>query len=139
MGPLRKFGPRLQGNSAVVLAVVLVLVAATSVEAAFWYEDYEEAKRALAQGDWAAAIEYLQSALKTKGDPSPRTRTYGLNFIAYLPYYKLGIAYQELGEFEKAKQAYDASELAGAIQGSRNDIAEFERRRAAIEEAAESP
>ena len=61
-------------------------------------------------GDWEAAVEELQQALERKGDSGARVRTYGMNFINYLPYLKLGIAYYHLQKYREAIQAYQRAD-----------------------------
>ncbi len=129
-----------------VLAGIL-WVAPCELFADLWYEHYAAAERALAEENWAEAIEQLNSALEKKGDPGARARTYGMKFTAYFPYLKLGIAYYRLGRLDAALQAFETEERLGAISQSAADQAELEsfrqlalesQRRAAEEEAARS-
>lgn len=44
-----------------------------------------------------------------------QVRTYGMNFINYHPYLKLGIAYYNIGQLDAALQAFDTEERFGTI------------------------
>ena len=57
------------------------------------------------QRNYDRAIEELQQALERKGDSGARVRWYGMKVYPYFPYFKLGIAYYNLGQFEAALQA----------------------------------
>jgi len=58
-----------------------------------------------------------------------QVRTYGMNFINYHPYLKLGIAYYNLGQLDAALQAFDTEEGFGAIAKSpeQRNLASFRK------------
>lgn len=88
-----------------VVGLSIVFILSPSVSAARWYKDYDEAKEAAKRGNWTAAIELLKQAIKEEPEPGERKRTYGMHFIEYYPYLKLGQAYLEIGNREAALQA----------------------------------
>jgi tetratricopeptide (TPR) repeat protein len=108
---------------------MLVMSAASPARADFWYEHYARAETALENDNWERAIEELQQALERKGDSGARVRWYGMKVYPYFPYFKLGIAYYHLGQFEAALQAFQTEEQLGAIEASESDFAELRRYR----------
>ncbi len=119
---------------AAAFALCTLCLSTPTTWADYWYEHYARAESALANGDWNGAVEELQKALERKGDSGARVRSYGMKVVAYFPYFKLGIAYHNLGQFEAALQAFQTEEQIGAIQSSAPDMAELERyRRLALE------
>ncbi len=94
-----------------------------------WYEHYAAAEKALADEQWAEAIDEVNRALEKRGDSGARVRTYGMKVEAYFPYLKLGIAYFHLGRLEAALQAFETEERLGAVTESDSDLAELERYR----------
>ena len=118
----------------ILLAVVLA-VCAPPAQADFWYEHYDAAKKALASGEWAEAIAELEEALERRGDSGAKVRTYGMNFDAYFPHLKLGIAYYRMGQHEAALQAFETEEVLGAIQRSQEARAELENYRSLAKKA----
>jgi tetratricopeptide (TPR) repeat protein len=108
---------------------LLLSVAAPPASADYWYEHYDRAQTALENGNWERAIEELQQALERKGDSGARVRWYGMKVYPYFPYFKLGIAYYHLGQFEAALQAFQTEEQLGAIEASESDYAELRRYR----------
>ena len=59
----------------------------------------------LDQRDWKEAIEYLERALELDDEPSASKRVDGVFTEPYFPYYYLGVAYQENGQLETARNA----------------------------------
>ena len=98
------------GPAIFVVLVGLFLLAATPARADLWYESYDKADEAMRVGDWALAVDFLEQALAQNGESGARVRTYGMNFIPYFPYLKLGIARYNLGEYDAALLALEAEE-----------------------------
>lgn len=111
------------------IAVCLALLLSSPALADLWYEYYERAEAAMSRGDWAEAVSQLQAALEEKGDSSHQARTYGMNFVDYFPYYKMGIAYFNLGQMDAAAQAFDIEEQLGAIAKSADALADLQQYR----------
>jgi tetratricopeptide (TPR) repeat protein len=113
------------------LGLLLLLSPAGSVGASAetWFEAYHKAEGALEQGRFSDAIRHLNDALAEKPDSSARERTYGMRFVSYFPFLKLGIAYYELGQTDAALEAFETEERRGAVASSRDDLAALERYR----------
>ena len=54
-------------------------------------------------------IQYINAALEDKSEPRYNAKTYGLNFVNYLPYYYLGLAHYESGSYKEAQDAFERS------------------------------
>lgn len=106
--------------------VLSILFGGTSA-AAPWYEHYAKGEQALERQNWTEAIAQLNQALERKGDSGARVRTYGMKVVSYFPYFKLGVAYYELGQWDAALQAFETEERLEAISRSENDLAELRR------------
>jgi len=119
------------------LALALLLAAAPA-RADLWYESYEKADRALRAGEWDEAVRQIHLALEGKGDSSARARTYGMNFTSYFPYYKLAVAYYNLGDLDAASQALENEERASAVQQSAADYAELQSLRQRVQQEREA-
>lgn len=72
-------------------------------------DDYQDGVKAAERGDWATAKRIMQSVLQENSKPSRRLRTYGVNFIQYVPHYYLGMAEMNLGDCSAALQALNNS------------------------------
>jgi tetratricopeptide (TPR) repeat protein len=100
-----------------------------------WYEHYFKAEQALENEDWMLAIQEINEALERKGDSGARVRSYGMNVISYFPYFKLGIAYYQLDQFDAALQAFETEARLGAIEKSADASTELERYRQLVRRA----
>lgn len=100
------------------LALALALLIAPPAKADTWYESYQKAEEALAKQRWSETVRHLNAALEQQPTSSANVRTYGMRFIQYFPYLKLGIAYDHLGQGDAALQAFETEERQGAIQQS---------------------
>ena len=121
----------MQHRRMILLAAAAIVLIAGPVAADPWYEYYANAQQALEQEDWTAAVEHLNAALEKKGDSSARARSYGMNVVAYFPYFRLGVAYYHLGQFDAALQAFETEARLGAIaesQSANAELAEFRAR-----------
>ncbi len=101
-----------------VLTAAMALFSALPVVADSWYEHYARAEKALTAGSWAEAVRELNEAIARKGDSGSRARTYGMRFMDYFPYLKLGRAYFELGQLDAALQACETEEQLGEVRRS---------------------
>src|SRR4026209_1584249 len=70
-----------------------------------WHAAYEDARKAIEQKNWLAAIANLEHALRTQ-KPGRNIRTYGSNFLTFNPDYYFGVAYLNLGRFAEADAAF---------------------------------
>jgi len=101
-----------------LVLAVLATGLATPAFADLWYEHYKKGEDALNQRNWKEAIDQFTQAVEKKREPGTQVRTYGMNFINYHPYLKLGIAYYNLGQPEAALRAFDTEQGFKAIEGS---------------------
>jgi tetratricopeptide (TPR) repeat protein len=82
-----------------------------------WYVNYESGLAYIESGDWLNAIENLKLALAANGIPRRYARTYGMWFIAYIPYYYLGVAYYNQGMWQLAVNYFETSERLDEVKG----------------------
>ncbi|MCE5270054.1 hypothetical protein LLH00_02080, partial [bacterium] len=80
-----------------------------------WYAAYGRAMDDIAAGRWQEAVQNLDAALQLKPGPEVNARTYGNWRPDYLPHYYLGLAWFNLGQYEKAQAEFNLSLQAGAI------------------------
>jgi hypothetical protein len=80
-------------RAALALLVPASLAATAVFAAAPWYEAYDSALKAVAARQWAVAEVKLKAAMKDGPRPGRRVRTYGMQFVDYLPDYYLGLVY----------------------------------------------
>jgi len=125
----------MQHRCSIVLAGAAIALIAGPVAADPWYEHYANAEQALDQAQWTVAVQQLNAALEKKGDSGAHVRSYGMNVVAYFPYFRLGVAYYRLGQFDAALQAFDTEARLGAIAESEAANAELAKFRTLAEEA----
>ncbi len=102
---------------AVVLTALVLASASPSWAAKEWYDYYLEARdRHIPGKKWAQAIASLQEATKRKEQSGLDERTYGLQFVDYLPYYYRGVAHLRLGEHGSALTMFNIERSKGLIQ-----------------------
>lgn len=113
----------------VLLSAALLCAASGQAQ---WYQAYERAERALAEEDWSEAVRQLNVALEGQPESAANQRTYGMRFISYFPYFKLGLAYYHLGQPEAALEAFDTERRQGEIDRSASDLQVLESYRQRI-------
>jgi tetratricopeptide (TPR) repeat protein len=121
-----------------LLIVVSILLFSPLAVADPWYEHYAKAEKALEDLNWTEAVDQLNQAIERKGDSGARVRTYGMKIISYFPYYKLGLAYYNLGQWDAAMQAFETEERIGAINRSDDDYVDLQRFRNLARQAKEA-
>ena len=94
-----------------LLAAWLLLAGAVSpaLSRGEWYDYYEGALRALQSGEHQRAIELLEDALARK-KRSGYFRTYGNNYLRYVPHFYLGVAFHDAGDCERSLESFERSE-----------------------------
>ena len=107
----------------------MLCLLSTPAFADLWYEHYQKGEEALKGQNWEKAAREFNSAIEKRGQPGLRVRTYGMNFVSYHPYFKLGIAYYNMGRFDAALQAFNSEESHGVITQSAdiNNLQTFRR------------
>jgi len=103
----------------VALALALGLGPAEA-QAGKWYDDYAEALDALAAGRCEETVRLMRERLlPDMPEPVRRKRTYGMNYVEYLPYYHLGRALVCLRRYDDAVVAFETSERHGVVLKSK--------------------
>ena len=102
------------------IAAIAAVSLASAPGAELWYEHYDRAMRALESSEWEQAIDALEAAIEEKDESSARARTYGMRFVAYMPYFYAGVAYYNLGDLENARRYLD-------LEQRQNEIRRVER------------
>ncbi len=118
-----------------LIVFTLALGMALPASADRWYEHYDRAEEALESEDWAGAVSELNEAIERRGDSGARVRTYGMNTVAYFPYFKLGVAYTNLNQPQAALQAFETELRLGTIQAAQDDLATLEQYQALARQA----
>lgn len=94
-------------NTLIIAAFCLVVMGNTSALYAGdpeWYTRYKAGMEAQNTGNWQAAVENFQVAIKLKDQETTKIRAYGTVFIEYFPHRELGISYYNLGNMEAARK-----------------------------------
>ena len=115
------------GARVFILSGLLAVLFASPARAELWYESYAKGEEALKGQDWQAAASHFTQAIRQKPEPGVGVKTYGMNFINYHPYLKLGIAYFNMGRVEQALKAFESEESLGAISASKADLQNLKR------------
>ncbi|MCP5052827.1 MAG: hypothetical protein GY940_37005 [bacterium] len=92
-----------------ILLSCLLLVLAGGLVADTWFNNYEKGRKAIKKKKWADAVSYMQKALDQEKEPKLNAKTVGMNFIDYLPYYHLGQAQYNLGQYKEAISSFERS------------------------------
>ena len=111
------------------IVLVLSLLAAPVSARDEWYDYYDSALTALDRGDYVTAAGLIGAALERK-KRSGYLRTYGNNYIRYVPYFQLGVAHHGADDCEAALAAFSRSE-------SRAETADVPEYRARLERLRE--
>jgi tetratricopeptide (TPR) repeat protein len=117
-----------------ILVPLLALTLAGPAVADKWYEHYERAEEAIRNEQWQEAVNELTEAILKNDTPGVNLNTYGMNFLDYHPYLKLGIAYHNLGQHEMALNQFSTEESFGEVAKSRDNLAELQRFRGLAEQ-----
>lgn len=97
-----------------------------------WYFHYELGLKLFERQDWDRVAAALSVALDKRSDPSEHGRTYGMWFLAYRPYFHLGVAELSLGRYGCALDAFKLSRRAGELK----DAPDLRSERQALEARA---
>ena len=105
-------------GSRVLLALGLGLAAALPARAAReWYDYYLQARdRDIPARRWSDCVKNLREALRLRSTPASNVRTYGVEFVDYLPHYYLGVCLQGEQEHSAAIDEFNRAEQLGTIK-----------------------
>ena len=109
-----------------LVAFISLFAGHTGPSAELWYEHYDRAMKAIERSQWQVAIGELEQAIEKKDDSSVRARTYGMRFIAYLPYYYTGVAHYNLGDLVNARRFLEMERAQEEIQRNERLSAQFD-------------
>ncbi len=104
------------------LCAATLLFACAAAAAEVWYEAYDAALKAIASQQWTTAEAKLKSAIKEGPKPGRRIRTYGMQFIDFMPGYHLGVVYYRQERHKEALEELRKARASGLF--AEND-AEF--------------
>lgn len=94
---------------------IAVLLFASSASAE-WFDDYNAGIAAAKKEQWDTVVAKMSAAIAKKPKEGEKERTYGVQFIAYHPYYYRGVAYYELGQYQKAIDDLDKATGVGELK-----------------------
>jgi tetratricopeptide (TPR) repeat protein len=83
-----------------------------------WYDHYADGEALLRDQKYKDALQSFQEAVKLKPESDVNARSYGMEFVAYLPYYKIGLCQLGLGDYQNAILMFNIEERNGAIKRS---------------------
>ncbi|MCP4396517.1 MAG: hypothetical protein GY801_04265 [bacterium] len=98
----------------VFLISLTVFFFCSSVCAEEWYKSYEKAEEAIQAGEWETAIDLLEKVIEDDPTPKKDKKTYGMHFIDYSPYLKLGQAYLAIEKMKEAQENCQKAKEKGA-------------------------
>jgi tetratricopeptide (TPR) repeat protein/Cdc6-like AAA superfamily ATPase len=101
-----------------------------------WYDYYFQAKdRDIPARRWTDCVRNLRSAMQLRPAAGTNVRTYGMEFVEYLPEYYLGVCLLRMEDYAGAVEAFNRSEQQGAVKRSPRVNAELIRLRAEAQNA----
>ncbi|HID39756.1 MAG TPA: hypothetical protein EYP36_09625 [Calditrichaeota bacterium] len=74
-----------------------------------WFRLYQQGIKAMKNGDYSAAVEKFEAALRQRPVDKRKVRTYGMHFIQYFPNRELGITHYFLGNIPEARRYLEIS------------------------------
>lgn len=104
-----------------------------------WYYHYELAVELLKRRDPSRALTNLLDALGKKQQPQRLSRLYGMWYLNYAPYFNIGLAHYDLGNYECARDAFDVSSDLKELTASEESYGKRERLREAAEQKTRQP
>jgi tetratricopeptide (TPR) repeat protein len=98
--------------------LILAIVLSTGSAQLSWYENYERGVRLIEQGQAAAAMPFLESALAAHKEEALHVPTRPQQYTDYLPHLYLAIAHQMTANIEKAREHLARAETSGVAAKS---------------------
>jgi tetratricopeptide (TPR) repeat protein len=98
-----------------------------------WYFHYELGLELLKHDDPGRALTSLLDALEKRERPQRLTRTYGMWYLNYAPYYNIGLAHYQLGNYDCAADALKMSDSFQEISPAEATFREREKLKREVE------
>jgi tetratricopeptide (TPR) repeat protein len=76
-----------------------------------WYYHYELGLALKQKNDWQRALDSFINALDFRDQPQKFSRIYGMWFVDYYPYYYIGLAHFNLGNWKCADDSFRLSQM----------------------------
>ena len=106
-----------QASRVLLAALVALCSAAPALAVQEWYDYYLQARDAdIPAGRWADCVRNLDRALQLRRAPGTNLRTYGLQFVDYLPHYYKGVCLLRQESYDEAIREFSAEEQAGPVR-----------------------
>lgn len=90
-----------------------------------WYFHYNLGVDLMAAGDVERALESFKKSVSMRSESRRESRTYGMWYIDYLPYYQIALAYSKLGNWKNAQTAIQVSNRVGEFSPLDQDYEQF--------------
>jgi tetratricopeptide (TPR) repeat protein len=100
-----------------------------------WYDYYAEGQKLSRAGRYKEALQAFQEAAKLEPKSDLIKRTYGMEFIEYVPNYQMGLVYMKLGDYDSAQRQFNLESSQGAIKKNDELYAELTKQLGEIETA----
>jgi hypothetical protein len=104
-----------------LLSMALLLLSGSAL--ADYKSEYQDGIEAAEKGNWTEVQRRMRAALAENAKPSNRMRTYGTNFIPYVPHYYLGLANARLGDCAAAIDAFSNAASRGVVAALSSEAA----------------
>lgn len=104
--------------------MLLCLLTTESYAQKAFFDHYEEGLKAAKAENWTAVVQHMSAAIAKEPKENPKARAVGTVFFPYHPYYYRGVAYFNLGEFEKA--AADLAKAKGVGRVALGSVESFQ-------------
>jgi len=83
-----------------------------------WYDYYFQARDDIRHERWNSCVANIDAALRLRPKPTLNARTFGMEFVDYLPYYYRGLCLLNQEDYQGALAAFNRAEEGGAAMRS---------------------
>src|SRR5688572_3930254 len=125
----------------ILRVAALILLLTVGVSYADWFDDYADGIKAARSEQWGTVVSKMTAAIAKKPKEGGKERTYGVNFIAYHPYYYRGMAYYNQGKFDEAMADLRKATGVGEVNlgSAESKLTQIEMRQAAAQQPVNPP
>lgn len=82
-----------------------------------WYENYDEALKAMSAKNYVAAEARLKQAMAERPAAGRKVKMYGTRYLnMYVPQYQLGLVYCQLGRYKEALEQFERADASGVLE-----------------------